>query len=52
MGKEVYIIKNDQKNVAKAVKITEQGELVVEINGKTELINSSEISVRGLLGYA
>ncbi len=52
LGKEVFIIKNEQKNVAKAIKITEQGELVVEINGKEEVINSSEVSVRGLLGYA
>ncbi len=52
LGKEVFVIKNEQKNIAKAIKITEQGELVVEINGKEEVINSSEVSVRGLLGYA
>ena len=51
LGKEVLIIKNKQKNVTKAIKITSQGELVVEINGKEEVINSSEVSVRGLLGY-
>lgn len=52
LDQEVYVIKNEQKVPAKAIRITNQGELVVEINGKEEVINSSEVSVRGLLGYA
>lgn len=51
LGKEVVIIKNEQKSFAKAIRITQQGELVIEINGKEEIVNSSEVSVRGLLGY-
>ncbi|MBQ7986595.1 MAG: biotin--[Clostridia bacterium] len=52
LNKEVYVINNDEKRIAKAIGITEKGELIVESNGKEEIINSYEVSVRGLLGYA
>lgn len=52
LNKEVYIVNNEIKRIANAVAITEKGELVVELNGKQEIINSCEVSVRGLLGYA
>ena len=51
LGNEVYIIENENKRIAKAVDITEKGELLIEENGEIECINSREISVRGLLGY-
>lgn len=51
LNKDVLIIRNQQQEVARAIKITEQGELLVEINGNKEVVNSSEVSVRGLLGY-
>lgn len=51
LNRDVLIIKNDQEYAARAVDITERGELVVEYSGKTEVINSGEVSVRGLLGY-
>lgn len=51
LNKEVVIIKNEKKGFAKAKRLTEQGELIVDINGKEEVVNSSEVSVRGLLGY-
>lgn len=52
IGKEVYLITDGEKRVAKAMGITDKGELIAESNGKTEIINSCEVSVRGLLGYA
>jgi len=52
INKDVYLIKNDEKRIAKAIGITDKGELIVEENGKEEIINSCEVSVRGLLGYA
>ena len=52
LRKEVVIIKNDEEIVARAVDITENGELVVEKDGKRFSVNSGEVSVRGLLGYA
>ncbi len=52
LNKEVYLVNNAGKRIAKAVDITDNGELIVEINGKEEIINSCEVSVRGLLGYA
>lgn len=52
LNKEVYLVNNEEKRIAKAVGITDKGELIVELNGKEEIINSCEVSVRGLLGYA
>ncbi len=52
LNKDVYLVNNDDKRIAKAVGITDKGELIVETNGKEEDINSCEVSVRGLLGYA
>lgn len=52
LSKEVYLVNDEEKRIAKAVGITDKGELIVELNGKEEIINSCEVSVRGLLGYA
>lgn len=52
LRKEVVILKGDEETVARAVDITENGELVVEKDGKRFPVNSGEVSVRGLLGYA
>lgn len=52
LNKEVYIVKKEEQYMVKAVGITNKGELVVETNGQEEIINSCEVSVRGLLGYA
>jgi len=52
LNKDVIVVKNEKKQIAKAVNITEKGELVVEFNGELEIINSQEVSVRGLMGYA
>lgn len=51
IGKEILIADNGGNKIAKAVGITEKGELVTECDGKTEIVNSNEVSVRGLLGY-
>lgn len=51
LGKEVTIIKNGKEQLAYAVDITENGELIVEIDGEKQIVNSGEVSVRGLLGY-
>lgn len=51
IGKEVLLIKNCIETKATAVGMTENGELLVDIDGKKEVINSGEVSVRGLLGY-
>lgn len=52
LNKEVYLINNEQKRIAKAIGISDNGELIIEANGKEEVVNSCEVSVRGLLGYA
>lgn len=52
LNKEVYLINNEEKRIAKAIGITDNGELIIEANGKEEIVNSCEVSVRGLLGYA
>ena len=52
LGKKVKIIKNNQERIALAVDISSEGGLVVEIDGKREIVFSGEVSVRGIYGYA
>ena len=51
LNREVIIIRNGQEMLAQAVDITENGELLVEVDGNRFIVNSGEVSVRGLLGY-
>lgn len=51
IDKEVYLIKNGERYKGKAVGITQNGELLADIDGNLKIINSCEVSVRGLLGY-
>ena len=51
LNKEVYLIDGEEKRIAKAIGITDKGELIVKTNEKEEIVNSCEVSVRGLLGY-
>lgn len=52
LGKEVVVIKNEKKIIAEAVDITDKCELVCETaDGKRFIVNSGEVSVRGLYGY-
>ncbi|SHH42321.1 BirA family transcriptional regulator, biotin operon repressor / biotin-[acetyl-CoA-carboxylase] ligase [Caloranaerobacter azorensis DSM 13643] len=51
LGREIKIITNKGERRAKAIDITEQGELLIEENGKIEKLISGEISVRGIYGY-
>lgn len=51
IGKDVLLIKNSKEIKATAVGMTEAGELLVDIDGNREVVNSGEVSVRGLLGY-
>ena len=52
LRRDVVIEKSGEKIVARAVDITENGELVVERDGRRFPVNSGEVSVRGLLGYS
>lgn len=51
IGREVSIICGSEKKTAKAIDITEKGELLIETENGTEIVNSGEVSVRGVLGY-
>lgn len=52
IGKQVKIIKRSEEVFAKAIGLTEDGELMVEYNdGKVDKIVSGEVSVRGMYGY-
>ncbi|KGM96133.1 biotin--acetyl-CoA-carboxylase ligase [Clostridium novyi A str. 4552] len=52
IGKQVKIIKRSDEVFAKAIGLTEDGELIVEYNdGKVDKIVSGEVSVRGMYGY-
>lgn len=51
LNRDVVVIKKGQEQPARAVGITDSGELLIEIDGKEEVVNSGEVSVRGLLGY-
>ncbi len=52
IGREICLINGENKRIAKAIGITDKGELIIKSNEKEEIINSCEVSVRGLLGYA
>jgi len=51
LGREVLIIKDNEKKLGNVIDITENGELIAKIDDKIEILNSGEVSVRGLLGY-
>lgn len=51
LGREVFIISQNEEKIAKAVDISGDGELIIETDAGREIVNSGEVSVRGLLGY-
>lgn len=52
LGKEIRIISKNNEEIAKAIGITDEGELIVEKHdGQQKKIISGEISIRGLNGY-
>ena len=51
VGKTVKILSKDNSYEAVAIGIDDDGELIIERNGKQEKIMSGEVSVRGVYGY-
>ena len=52
LGKTISVIQNDVTRRGKAVDIDDDGALLVEFSpGNVEIVNSGEVSVRGLYGY-
>ena len=51
VGKEVSVIKGDNKINAFATDVAEKGELVVRYDNREESLSSGEVSVRGIFGY-
>ena len=52
IGKDVYIIRNDEKELVKCIDINENGNLIVKYsNGNIKEIMSGEVSIRGVRGY-
>ena len=51
LNREIEVIKSGEKTVMQACGITDKGELLARADGKTEVINFGDVSVRGLLGY-
>ncbi|MGY3778168.1 biotin--[acetyl-CoA-carboxylase] ligase [Isobaculum melis] len=53
IGKEIYVIQQDSKRLAKAVDIDEKGQLLVQFENekKTTPIFAGEVSIRGTQGY-
>lgn len=52
LGKKINVIKGSDIRPAKAIALTEEGYLRVQYDsGKTEILSSGEISVRGATGY-
>ncbi|NBG89682.1 biotin--[acetyl-CoA-carboxylase] ligase [Isachenkonia alkalipeptolytica] len=53
LGKEVIILRGEEKKQGKAVEITKEGFLKVRYeSGEEEVLSSGEVSVRGLGGYS
>ena len=52
IGKQVYVIKNNKRELVKCIDINENGNLIVkEKNGEIQEIMSGEVSIRGVKGY-
>lgn len=51
MNREIEIIKNGEKYTAKSLGLADDGELLIEREGRTEKVISGEVSVRGVYGY-
>ena len=52
INKEIYVIKNDQKELVDCIGINEEGNLIIKNkDGKLEEIMSGEVSIRGVKGY-
>ena len=52
IGKQVYIVKNNKKELVKCIDINENGNLIIkENNGDIKEIMSGEVSIRGIKGY-
>ena len=51
IGKEVQVINGSTQRLGKVLDINEEGELLVEFDGKLETVFSGEISIRGIDGY-
>lgn len=51
LGKRVRVVNADSDYEAEAVDITTDGELIINKNGEKIILNSGEVSVRGIYGY-
>lgn len=52
INKEIYVIKNDQKELVDCIGINEEGNLIIKNKyGNFEEIMSGEVSIRGVKGY-
>lgn len=47
LGKEVFYELNGKKKQGKAIDINNKGNLVVDVNGKEEILSSGEVSIKG-----
>jgi len=52
LGRDVVLVRGDEKRYGHAIDIDTEGALVVRFrDGSTEAVNSGEVSVRGMYGY-
>jgi BirA family biotin operon repressor/biotin-[acetyl-CoA-carboxylase] ligase len=52
IGKDITVIRGDLHRPGRALNVHDDGSLLVQFqDGTTELVNSGEVSVRGLFGY-
>lgn len=52
LNKEIYIIRNNEKELVKCIDVNEEGNLLVKnSNGQVKEIISGEVSIRGVKGY-
>lgn len=52
LGKEISLLRGDEVRYGTAVNVDKNGALIVEFSdGHTEVVNSGEVSIRGMYGY-
>jgi BirA family biotin operon repressor/biotin-[acetyl-CoA-carboxylase] ligase len=52
LGQDVVVLRAEDKRYGKAISIDSDGGLTVQFtDGTTQIVNSGEVSIRGMYGY-
>lgn len=53
IGQDIMVLRGDQRSYARAIDVDDQGALMIRLSdGTCDTVNSGEVSIRGMYGYA